>query len=110
MATVYNSATEYAANQITFIRGSVDDVVSVGVYHDVDPNNVPDVIDFTTVTLVDGVNDPGPLTETNRIDVLSLIGPRAGDMALTPGDYQRWVLIVTAAEDVVRPIDIVTVL
>lgn len=112
MAEIYRSATEYAGNAVTLSRGTVDDIVSVGVYHDTDPGVVPAVEDFTVVSLVDGTAEPpDALSELGVIDVLSLIGPRDGDLDLaTPGDYQRWVLVTTAAEDIIRRPDTITVL
>lgn len=110
-ATIYSTSTEYLANQLTIVRGSVSDIVSVGVYHDVDPDAVPVVGDFTTVQLIDGVANPSdPLAEANKIDVLSLVGPKVGaDLQLTPGTYHRFVLITTADEEIIRRIDTVTV-
>lgn len=108
--------TEFSANAITFTRGTSAQITAVGVYHDTDPDADPNVAAFTTVTLV----EPGdPLGETGKIDVLSLIGPKAGaDLNLAgptnPGDppieYWRWVLVQTAQEDIIRgPIDKVTI-
>lgn len=105
---LYSTATEFVANELTILRGSVEDVTAVGVYHSLDPNDIPAVADFTLVTLVDGT---GPLAEDGKIDVLSLVGPRGGDLALaTPGDYQRWVLVSTDTEDVIRKVDVLTIL
>ncbi|SET43687.1 hypothetical protein [Nonomuraea wenchangensis] len=111
MAEIFHTATEYVANAITITRGSVADIVSVGVYHTTDPNSVPSVEDFTSVTLVDGTAaEPDPLAEAGVIDVLSLIGPRNGEVELTAGDYQRFVLITTATEDIIRKVDVLTIL
>lgn len=108
---LYAGATEYVANELSILRGTTADIVTVGVFHSTDPNVSPTVADFTTVQLVDGVANPGnPLAEAGKIDVLSLIGPRAGDVALTAGDYQRFVLVSTAAEDVIRKVDTIEVL
>jgi hypothetical protein len=107
MVQIANSGTEYLANEITLMRGVVGDISSVGVYHDINPNTVPAVIDFDTCDLV---FSPDPLAEGSKIDVLSLIGPRGGVATLAAGDYQRWVLIVTAAEDIIRKVDVVTVI
>jgi hypothetical protein len=108
---LFTSATEYVANELTILRGTVDDIVSVGVYHTTTPNDIPTVAEFTTVTLADGTADPpDPLAEGGKIDVMSLIGPRSGDVTLTPGDYQRYVLVVTATEDIIRRVDTVEVL
>jgi hypothetical protein len=107
---LYHTGTEFTANRVTLSRGTVADIVSVGVYHNVDPNVVPDVADFTAVLLVDGtVPSPDPLAEVGFIDIVSLIGPRGGDLTLTAGDWQRWVKISTASEDVLRPTDVITV-
>lgn len=106
--SLYKSGTEYVANELTFTRGTVDDIVSVGVYHTTNPATIPVVADFTTVVLVEGT---GPLAEGTKIDILSLIGPRAGHVNLsTPGDYQRWTLVVTATEDIIRRPDVIEVL
>ena len=111
MAEIFSSATEYLANALTINRGSVADITSVGVFHTTDPGVIPTVAQFTPVTLIDGVTNPtDPLAEAGVIDVLSLIGPRAGDETLTAGDYQRYVLVVTATEDIIRRVDTVTVL
>ena len=112
MAEIYNTATEYRANAITITRGLVSDITGVGVYHTTNPNEVPTAAQFTPVTLVDGVNSPtDPLAENGVIDVLSLIGPKeSADLVLTPGDYQRFVLVQTANEDIIRKVDTVTVL
>lgn len=111
LAEIFNTATEYVANSLTILRGSVSDIVSVGVYHTTDPNTIPAVEDFTTVTLVDGTDpDPDPLAEAGVIDVLSLVGPRNGQVELVPGDYQRFVCISTATEDIIRKVDVLTVL
>lgn len=108
---LYAGATEYVANELTILRGSTADIVTVGVFHSLDPNVSPLVTDFTTVTLVDGIANPGnPLAEAGKIDVLSLLGPRAGDVQLTPGDYQRFILVSTATEDVIRKVDTIEVL
>ena len=108
---LYSTATEYVAVKVTELRGDVADIVSVGVYHDLDPNAVPDVVDFTEVTLVDGTADPpDALSETGVIDILALIGPRSGDVTLTAGDWQQFVLLSTATEDVIRKTGVVTVL
>lgn len=107
MAELFSTATEFLANELTILRGTSADITAVGVYHDVDPQVVPAVLDFTTVALVEA---PDPLAEGDKIDVLSLIGPRDGDLVLTPGDYQRWVLVTTAVEDVIRQVDVLEVL
>lgn len=111
MAEIYSSATEYLANALTITRGTVADIVSVGVFHTSNPAIIPTVVDFTSVTLIDGVANPSdPLAEAGVIDILSLIGPRNGDVVLVAGDYQRYTLVTTATEDIIRRIDTVTVL
>jgi hypothetical protein len=105
--SIPHTGTEYAANSITMNRGTTADIVEVGVYHTADPNEVPDPTDFTIVTLV----TPGdPLADGNNTDILSLIGPRDGDLTLATGDYQRWVYVKTATEDILRKIDTLTIL
>lgn len=102
-----NTGTEYVANSLTFTRGSASDITSVGVYHTTDPAVVPTVAQFTTVLLV----KPGDtLAEGDNVDVLSLIGPRSGHVTLAAGTYQRWVLVKTATEDVIRRPDTITIL
>jgi hypothetical protein len=104
--SIYRTATEYTANAITMTRGTPADIVSVGVYHDHDPQAVPDVADFTTVKLV----LPGDLlAEGSTVDILALIGP-GGDVELLPGDYQRWTLITTAVENIIDSVDTLTIL
>jgi len=112
MVTLYSTGTEYTANEITLLRATVSDIVSVGVYHNEDPNVLPTVAQFDTVTLVDGTAEPPDNnSEVGKIDVLARIGARVdADLALTAGDYQRWVLVVTGDEDIIRPVDIVEVM
>lgn len=111
MAEIYRTGTEYTANQITLTRGTVGDITAVGVFHSTDPSVIPAVEDFTIVQLVDGTaTPPDELAETGKVDVLALIGPRGGDVTLTPGDYQRWVLVQTALEDIVRRPDVLSIL
>lgn len=110
--TLFATATEYVSNAVTLLRGEVGDITLVGVYHTLDPDEVPQVDDFTTVTLVDGTADPpDDLAQVGVIDVLSLIGTKEGaDLALAEGDWQRWILLQTATEDVIRKVDVITVL
>lgn len=107
-ASLYRTATEYVANELTITRGTADDITSVGVFHSLDPAVVPTVAQFTTVQLI---KPPHALAEGTKIDVISLIGTKgAAHLALPPGDYQRWVLVVTAAEDKIRRVDVLSVL
>ncbi|NJP27118.1 hypothetical protein FLW53_23535 [Microbispora sp. SCL1-1] len=111
MAEMFHTGTEWLANTITITRGTVADITTVGVYHSLDPNVIPEVEDFTTVQLVDGTApDPDPLAQAGLVEALSLIGPRNGDLVLDPGDWQRFVLVQTATEDIIRKIDVITVL
>lgn len=111
MATIFHTATEYVANELTILRGSVSDISAVGVYHTTNPSEIPAVEDFTTVTLVDGVKvNPDPLSEEGKIDVISLIGPASGDVELVAGDYQRFVLVQTSTENIIRKVDVLEVL
>jgi hypothetical protein len=104
--TIYHTATEYTANAITMSRGTPADITGVGVYHNANPLVIPEVDDFILVQLV----LPGDLlAEGNTVDILSLIGP-GGDVELTPGDYQRWTLISTAAENIIDSVDTVSIL
>lgn len=110
--TLYSTGTEYTSNAITLIRGTVADITSVGVYHNVDPATIPTIVNFITVTLADGTtNPPNPLAVVGEIDVVALIGPKAGaDLVLAAGTWQRWILVRTAAEDIIRKVDTITVL
>jgi hypothetical protein len=103
--TLYATGTEYTANAITLRRGSVADILSVGVYHTTDPDVVPAVGDFQTVTLV---MQPNPLADGNNVDILSLVGAE-GDVILGPGTYQRWCLVTTATERIIRRVDTIVV-
>lgn len=99
MPELYNTATEYTSNALTFTRGGPTQVTAVGVYHTTDANYIPAVADFTTVQLINGVTDPdNPLAQDGVIDVVAQIGPAVGaDDALTPGTYHRWILVQTQA-------------
>lgn len=109
--SLFHTATEYTSNALTFLRGSVADVVTVGVYHSIDPNYVPLVTDFTAVTLADGTTTPpDPLAVPGEIDVIARVGPRGDITGLTTGDYQRFVLVTTANEDIIRKTDVLTIL
>lgn len=114
--SIYNTATEYIANTLTITRGHVSDITRVGIYVNTNPNQIPAVTDFTTVTLVDGTILPlPPLAVTGQVDVVTKVGPGsadvpAGDLStLTPGSYQVWVLVVTASEAIIRKVDTLTV-
>jgi hypothetical protein len=104
--TLYSTGTEYTANAITLKRGSASDITYVGLYHGTDPNHTPLIGDFTQVTLV---VPPNPLADGGNIDILALIGT-GGQIVLTVGVYQRWALIKTATENIIRKLDTVTVL
>jgi hypothetical protein len=110
--TLYHTGTEFTSNAITLLRGVTADIVNVGVYHDVNPANIPAVVAFTSVTLADGTADPpSDLAVPGELDVVALIGPKAGaQLMLAAGVYQRWVLVQTAAQDLIRAVDTVTVL
>lgn len=107
MAQLYSTATEYVANALTFTRGSVNDIVSVGVYHTQDPADVPAEADFAAAMLISDPTDP--LAEGSNIDVLTLIGPGTGGTVLAVGDWQRWVMVKTANETIIRKVDVVTI-
>jgi hypothetical protein len=105
---LFTTGTEYVANAITLSRGTSAAITGVGVYHNTDPTVKPTVAQFTMVTLV----KPGDaLADGTNLDVLSLIGPKSGaHLALTPGSYQRWILVQTATEDVIRKVDVIEVI
>jgi hypothetical protein len=115
-ASVFRTATEYTANELTLLRGAEADIVSVGVAMISDPLTVPAVAAFTTVLLIGPVHTPGhALLEGTKIDVVAKIGPGGGAVsaghfaALSAGDYQRWVLVTTADEHIIRRPDVVTI-
>lgn len=107
MVAVFANGTEYLANAITFTRGTSAAITAVGVYHNVNPATVPTVAAFTLVSLV----KPGDaLADGLNTDVLSLIGPKVGaHLLLAAGTYQRWVLVQTSTEDIIRKVDTVDV-
>lgn len=115
MTDLYRSATEYVANELTLLRGTVSDIVSVGIDMESNPATIPVVTDFTTVLLISPTTTPGsPLLDGTKIDVVSKIGPGGGAVSpghftLVQGDYQRWVLITTADEQIIRRPDVVTI-
>jgi hypothetical protein len=106
---MFLGGTEWFANEITLLRGTVADITGVGVYHNTNPNTRPAIADFITVTLEDGT---GPLAEAGKIDIMSRIGDKVGAdwQPTVAGDYQRWALIQTAQEDIIRKLDTVTFL
>lgn len=109
MVSQYKEGTEWIANEITLHRGVVADILTVGIYHNTNPNTHPAIGDFTIVTLEDGT---GPLADGTKIDILSRIGPKVGahiNLSVA-GDYQRWGLIQTAQEDIIRKLDTITIL
>lgn len=109
MAELFSTATEFLANELIFTRGSAADILSVGVFHTQDPLKVPAANEFTEVALVHQPTDP--LAEGSKIDVLSLVGPGTGaDLSLVAGDWQRWVLVQTAKETIIRKVDMVSVI
>jgi hypothetical protein len=116
MVSLYNTATEYTANQITLNRGTESGIVSVGVAMESNPATVPAVAAFTAVLLIGPQTTPSsPLLDGTKIDIVAKIGPGAGAVtpghfaALTPGDYQRWTLGTTADEHRSRRPDVVTI-
>ena len=107
--SLYNTATEYVASALSLLRGTAADITGVGFYATA-TSSIPAVGDFTTTTLVDGTGGVvPPLGVAGEIDVLSLIGG-GGDVTLTAGDYQVFILITTATENIIRKVDVLTVL
>jgi hypothetical protein len=104
-ADIWITATEYRRLGITINSGVVGDITGVGMALRSSPNDVPDpsgagMGEFTAVTL----DVAGP-------DIVALIGPRAGDIIPSAvGDYQVFVLIRTADEDIIRRPSTLTVL
>lgn len=116
MTSLYRTATEYTANEVTLTRGTASDIVSVGVAMISDPGTVPAPETFTDAIFVDGIGNPGDPLADGRLDIVAKIGPGGGAVSpghfpsLTPGDYQRWVKVVTADEIILRRPDVVTIL
>jgi hypothetical protein len=123
MVDLFNSGTEYLACQITLLRGVIADITDVGVYLTTNPNDIPDpdptgatLGDFVEVLLVDGTGTPPlpALAEEDKIDIVFKVGPRGGDFGdptpLTAGDYQVYVLIRTASEDIIRRPSTITII
>lgn len=105
MSDIWITATEYRRNALTIVDGVVGDVVAVGIALRSNPDDVPDpsgtgLGEFTAVTL-----DPtGP-------DIVTLIGPRSGDIVpAAVGDYQVFILVRTADEDIIRRPSTLTVM
>jgi hypothetical protein len=102
---IWITATEYRRNSLTINSGTIADITAVGVALRSNPNDVPDPTgtglgEFTAVML-----DPaGP-------DVVTLFGPRGGDVPLTSvGDFQVFILVRTDDEDIIRRPSILTVM
>ena len=110
--TLYHTGTEYTSNAITFLRGTKADITAVGVYHNTDPTHIPLIADFIIVTFADGVKVPADaLAIPGELDVVARIGPKAGaDVNLAAGTYQRWVLVQTSTQDLIRAADTVIIL
>lgn len=106
MSDIWITATEFRRNSLTLVPPAViGDVTAVGIALRQDPDDVPDpsgtgLGEFTAVTL-----DPaGP-------DIVSLIGPRNGDIIpAAVGDYQVFILVRTAEEDIIRRPSTLTVM
>jgi hypothetical protein len=103
--TLVSTGTEYVANSVTLTRGDPSSITRVGVFHTTDPLHIPTPEEFTTVQIVAPTD---PLGDGINTDILTLIGPR-GDIVLAKGDYQRWILVVTADEDIIRRPDTISV-
>jgi len=102
---IWITATEYRRNALTINSGTIADISAVGVALRDNPNDVPDpsgtgLGEFTSVVL----DEDGP-------DVVTLFGPRGGDIVpAAVGDYQVFVLIRTADEDIIRRPSVLTVM
>lgn len=110
--SIPRTGTEDTRNALTIKVGTVADITSVGMYFTLDPagsgSAPPMVTDFTTVTLA----KPGdPLHDglSQLPEMVALIGDKSGDFILAPGDWQRWVLIQTDRENIIRPVDVTTI-
>lgn len=106
MAEIFQYATEYRRNPLDIASGSVADINAVGIALTTDPNDIPDpggvtdLGEFTEVTLDDTVDPP---------EVVTLIGPRDGDLNPDVGDWQVFILIRTDDEDIIRQPNTLTV-
>lgn len=106
--TINRGATEYVGDPVTFTRGSASDIVSVASLHTQDPTLRPLVAQFVhAATLVSSQSHP---LWAGTVEVVTRIGPRAGAVSLAPGDWQRWVLVSTADEDIIESTGTVTIL
>lgn len=98
--------TEYVGDPITVGRGSINDILTSKSFHTQDPTIKPIVADFV---------DPASVirSSTNPLwagvtEVVTRVGPR-GEVTLAPGDWQRWVLLSTADEDIIEATGVVTI-
>lgn len=107
MAEIYRNGTEYTGNQLTLARGNLADITAVGVLHSTDPNVVPAVEDFVDVIVVD---ETSPLGLAGQLRIITKVGPKSGDEVLAPGVYQRFLLVQTSDEDIIRKADTIEVL
>lgn len=105
MVDLYAGGTEYVRDPVTLGFGTVDDIASVGYFHAA-AGVIPTVADFTAGTLVKADTDP---LWDGKAEVVTLIGARLGAVALAAGDWQRWILITTADEDIIRASGTITV-
>lgn len=102
---IWITATEYRRNALTINSGTVGDISAVGFALRSAPDDVPDPTgtglgEFTAVTL-----------DTTGPDVVTLIGPRGGDVVpVATGDYQVFILVRTADEDIIRRPSVLTVM
>lgn len=98
--------TEYVGDPVTIGRGTVADITAVKSFHSTDPTVKPLVAQFTdAAALVSSEADP---LWAGTVEIVTRIGPR-GEVALTPGDWQRWVCITTADEDIIVATGTVTI-
>ncbi|MGH1563014.1 hypothetical protein [Mumia sp. DW29H23] len=93
--TIASTATENVSNLMPILHGTAADVTAVGVFHTTNPATTPTVDNFVIVTGV-------PSSDGKSVDIQSLIGPRDGDLTLAVGEHQRWLLVKTATEDIIR--------
>ena len=107
MSDIWITATEYRRNAITLASGTLGDITAVGIALRTNPNDVPDP------NTAGGAGFIGEFTEValDGNDILTLIGPRGGDIVpVAPGDYQVFVLVRTADEDIIRDPSTLTVM
>jgi len=103
----YHGETKYIGDPITMLRGTVADILTVKTLHTAAGQPSPAPADFTETAIL--VADASHPLWAGTPEVVTHLGPR-GDVILTVGDWQRWVLLSTADEDEIDAPSTVTIL